>query len=135
MRLSSILQLLDSRAPEGNVMLAYQIRNAFRSIRRNPVLSALLIAAIGLGIGVSTAFITTYYLLAGDPIPEKSDRLFYVELDSWDPNRPYDDDHPERPPEQITYRDMRRPISASLAARTASVVSCGSRIANLRWSG
>jgi putative ABC transport system permease protein len=87
-------------------MLAYQIRNAFRSMRRNPVLSALLIAAIGLGIGVSTAFITTYYLLAGDPIPEKSHQLFYVELDSWDPNRPYNDDHPDRPPEQITYRDM-----------------------------
>ncbi len=87
-------------------MLAYQIKNAVRSMKRNPVLSALLIAAIGLGIGVSTAFITTYYLLAGDPIPDKSDQLFYVKLDSWDPNRPYDDDHPEWPPEQITYRDM-----------------------------
>ena len=87
-------------------MLAYQIKNAVRSMKRNPVLSALLIAAIGLGIGVSTAFITTYYLLAGDPIPDKSDQLFYVKLDSWDPNRAYDDDHPECPPEQITYRDM-----------------------------
>lgn len=86
-------------------MLAYQIKSAIRSMKRNPALSALLIAGIGLGIAVSTAFITTYYLMAGDPIPHKSDQLFYVEMDSWNPDRPYDDDHPDRPPEQITYRD------------------------------
>ena len=88
-------------------MLTYQIKNAIRSIKRNPALSLLLIAGIGLGIAVSTAFITTYYLMAGDPIPHKSDDLFYVEMDSWNPERPYDDEHPERPPEQVTYRDAR----------------------------
>jgi len=88
-------------------MLTYQIKNAIRSIKRNPALSLLLIAGIGLGIAVSTAFITTYYLMAGDPIPHKSDDLFYVEMDSWNPERPYDDEHPERPPKQVTYRDAR----------------------------
>lgn len=88
-------------------MLVYQIKSAFRSMRRNPALSVLLIAGIALGIAVSTAFITTYYLMAGDPIPHKSDRLFYVEMDSWNPDRPYDDDHPDRPPIQVTYRDAR----------------------------
>jgi putative ABC transport system permease protein len=86
-------------------MLAYQIKNAIRSMKRNPALSVLLIAGIGLGIAVSTAFITTYYLMAGDPIPDKSDQLFYVEMDSWNPERPYDDNHPDRPPVQVTYRD------------------------------
>ncbi len=88
-------------------MLAYQIKSALRSIKRNPALSALLIAGIGLGIAVSTAFITTYYLMAGDPIPHKSHQLFYVEMDSWNPERPYSDNHPELPPSQITYRDAR----------------------------
>ena len=88
-------------------MLAYQIKSAIRSLRRNPALSALLIAGIGLGIAVSTAFITTYYLMAGDPIPHKSDQLFYVEMDSWNPDRPYNDEHPDWPPEQVTYRDAR----------------------------
>ena len=92
---------------ERKTVLTYQIKNAVRSMKRNPALSILLIAGIGLGIAVSTAFITTYYLMAGDPIPHKSDRLFYVEMDSWNPDRPYDDNHPERPPEQITYRDAR----------------------------
>ena len=86
-------------------MLAYQIKSAVRSFKRNPALSILLILGIALGIAVSTAFITTYYLMAGDPIPHKSDQLFYVEMDSWNPERPYDDDHPNRPPVQVTYRD------------------------------
>ena len=81
-------------------MFLYQVKNAFRSLRRNPILSALLIGGIGLGIAVSTAFITTYYVLAGDPIPHKSDRLFYVEMDSWSLDKPWNNDKPELPPNQ-----------------------------------
>jgi putative ABC transport system permease protein len=88
-------------------MLAYQIKLALKSLRRNPALSALMICGIGLGIAVSSAFITTYYLMAGDPIPEKSDQLLYVEIDAWDPDDSFDEDHPDRPPNQISYRDMR----------------------------
>ena len=88
-------------------MLAYQIRIALKSLRRNPALSVLMVCAIGLGIAVSSAFITTYYLMAGDPIPDKSDQLFYVEIDTWDPESPFDDDYPDRPPNQISYRDLR----------------------------
>ena len=88
-------------------MLAYQIRIALKSLRRNPALSVLMVCAIGLGIAVSSAFITTYYLMAGDPIPDKSDQLFYVEIDTWDPDSPFDDDYPERPPNQVSYRDLR----------------------------
>lgn len=95
-------------------MLIYQIQNAVRSMRRNPVLSTLLVAGIALGVAVSSTFITTYYLMSGDPIPEKSDRLFYVEMDSWDPSRPFSDEHPERPPSQVTYRDMRSILESDI---------------------
>lgn len=88
-------------------MLAYQMRIAWKSLKRNPVLSSLLVAGIALGIAVSTTFVATYYLIARDPIPQKSDRLFYVQLDSWGPEEPFDEDRPEEPPDQITYRDAR----------------------------
>ena len=87
-------------------MLAYQLKIAFNSLKRNPVLSGLLIGGIALGIAVSTAFVTVYYLMASDPIPAKSDRLFAVQLDSWGADEPYDDDRPAEPSPQITYRDM-----------------------------
>ncbi len=76
------------------------------SLRRNPVLSTLLVGAIALGVAVSTAFVTVYHVYSGNPIPTKSESLFYVEMDSWDPNQPYSRRRPEIPPEQITYRDM-----------------------------
>ena len=47
--------------------------------------------------------ITINYLMSADPIPEKSDRLFYVQLDNWSPNEPYDE--PNEPPDQLTYTD------------------------------
>jgi len=87
-------------------MFAYMIRIALLSLRRNPVLSSLLIAAIALGVAVSTAFVTVYYIYSGDPIPTKSDQLYYVQMDNWNPDRPYSRRRPEIPPDQITYRDM-----------------------------
>ena len=62
-------------------MLGYNLRMALKSLRRNPVLSLLMIGAIGLGIGVSTTFITGQYILSADPIPHKSSRLCYVMMD------------------------------------------------------
>jgi putative ABC transport system permease protein len=87
-------------------MLAYHLRLAWKSLRRNPVLSALMIGGIGLGIGVATTFTTGQYMLSMDPIPEKSSVLHYVEMDNWDPNRPWNDTDPTEVPNQITYRDM-----------------------------
>lgn len=87
-------------------MLWYQVRIALKSLRRNPVLSALMIAAVALGVGVSTTFVTGYYIFSLNPIPHKSDVLYYVEMDNWDPNRSWRDEDPKALPNQITYRDM-----------------------------
>jgi putative ABC transport system permease protein len=88
-------------------MLAYQLRIALKSLRRNPVMSTLLVAGIALGIAISTSSVTTYYMLSGNPIPEKSDRLFHVAVDSWDPDSDWDSDRPELQPNQLTYIDVR----------------------------
>jgi len=87
-------------------MLLYNLRIAGKSLRRNPTLSVLIIGGIALGIGVSSMFSTMRYAFAKDPIPEKSDVLYYVRMDGWDPVKPYPGDDPTRPPTQITYRDM-----------------------------
>jgi putative ABC transport system permease protein len=88
-------------------MLAYHLRIAAKSLRRTPVLSSLLVAGIALGIAVSTAFVAAYHTIAKDPIPDRSDKLYYVELDAWNPQRPYDQDHPSYAPDQLTWRDAK----------------------------
>ena len=95
-------------------MFAYQLKIAIKSLRRNPILSTLLVVGIALGIAVSTAFVTTYYMMAQDPIPEKSDQLFYVQMDAWDPDRPWNDDDPLEPPDQLTFRDVEGAMASGI---------------------
>ncbi|WP_369940480.1 ABC transporter permease [Xanthomonas medicagonis] len=63
-------------------MFGYYVRLALRSFRRNKVLTALMVLAIALGIGASMTTLTVFYVLSGDPIPQKSDTLFYVQVDA-----------------------------------------------------
>ncbi|MDH3903752.1 MAG: ABC transporter permease, partial [Xanthomonadales bacterium] len=67
------------------------------------LMSTLMIAAIAVGIGASMTIITVNYVMSSNPIPQKSDQLFYVQLDSWDPNN--EDEDGFEPPDQLTYID------------------------------
>lgn len=90
-------------------MLTYNLRIATKSLRRNPLLTAVIIAGIALGICVSTTFTTVRHMFTRDPLPGKSDRVFYVRLDNWDRDNPYpanaNGGNVHRVPPQITYRD------------------------------
>ena len=63
-------------------MLAYYFDCAVRSYKSARALSVLMVLALGLGIGACMTTLTVYRVLAGDPIPHKSDRLFNVQLDA-----------------------------------------------------
>ena len=62
-------------------MLGYYFNLALRSFGRNKVLTALMVLAIALGIGASMTTLTVFHVLSGDPIPQKSDRLFYPRIE------------------------------------------------------
>ena len=62
-------------------MFGYYLNLALRSFKRNRALTALMVLAIALGIGACMTTLTVFHVLSGDPIPGKSDRLFYVQLD------------------------------------------------------
>ncbi len=63
-------------------MFGYYLKLALRSFRRHKVLTALMVLAIALGIGACMTTLTVFHVLSGDPIPQKSNRLFYVQLDA-----------------------------------------------------
>jgi putative ABC transport system permease protein len=62
-------------------MFTYYLDLARRSLKRNPILMALMVLAIGLGIGASMTMITVLHVMSGDPLPARSDTLFYPTLD------------------------------------------------------
>ena len=94
-------------------MLAYHFRLGLKSLRRNPVLTALMIGAIGLGIGVCMTTLNVYKLISGNPMAHRNDVLFAVQLDSWDPQRAWDDEDPESMPPELTYRDAQQAVLQS----------------------
>ena len=98
-------------------MLLYNLRIALLSLKRNRILSLVIVGGIALGIAVSTMFSTMRHAFAKDPIPSKSDVLHYVRMDSWDPAKPYPGDDPTQPPTQITYRDMVEIMKSDIPVR------------------
>ncbi|MDQ3281429.1 MAG: ABC transporter permease [Acidobacteriota bacterium] len=98
-------------------MLTYHVKIAVKSLRRNPVLTTLLIAGIALGICVSTAFVTLRHLYTQELVPGKSDKLFYVQLDTWGADKPYNAEKPEELPDQVTYRDARNLLRSTIPVR------------------
>jgi putative ABC transport system permease protein len=97
-------------------MLTYHLRLALKSLRRNPVLSALMIGAIALGVGICITTLTVYRLMSGNPIAHRNDVLYAVTLDSWD-DEPADTRHPELPPTQVTYNDAMALYASEIPSR------------------
>lgn len=62
-------------------MFGYYMNLALRSLRRSPILTALMMLAIGLGIGASMTMITVLHVMDGDPLPGRSAHLYRPYLD------------------------------------------------------
>ncbi len=96
-------------------MFRYYLRLGTLSIRANPILSALMVAAIAIGIGACMTIMTVRHVMSGNPIEHKNDQLYHVQVDNWNPDDPYDE--PNEPPEQVTYLDARALFDADRAFR------------------
>ena len=102
-------------------MLFHNLRIAWKSLKRNRALSVLIVTGIALGVAVSTTFATVRHSYAKDPIPSKSDVLYYVRLDSWDPLKPYPGADTTLPPTQVTYRDMTEIMKSNIPRRQSGM--------------
>jgi len=103
-------------------MFSYYLALAARSLRRNLVLTTLMIAAIGVGIGASMTSLTVLRATAADPIPAKSSLLFMPQIDVYGPQTRYGDPHADEgllP--WLTYRDAMAFMQARRGARQSAM--------------
>ncbi|MCW8125038.1 ABC transporter permease [Microbulbifer halophilus] len=84
-------------------MIGYYISLAMRSLRGTPILSALMVAAIAVGVGASMTTLTLNYMMSRNALADKDDVLFAVQLDNWDPHKAFH--NPSEMPWQLTYKD------------------------------
>src|SRR5258707_766358 len=108
-------------------MILHNLRIAWKSLQRNTILSLVIVLGIALGIALSTTFSTIRHAFAKNPIPEKSDVLYYVRLDSWDPVKAYParTGVPHPVPPQITYRDAREIMKSTVPVHQTAMYKSG----------
>ncbi len=113
----------------GSIVAGYYLHLAIRCLRRNLALTALIIAAVGVGIGATMTVFTVLLAMSGDPIPAKSSQLFAVQIDAWGPasrkstgpSAPSEN----RLPDLLTYQDAVAFMRAHAAGRQAAMYGTG----------
>lgn len=99
-------------------MLNYYLWLGWRNLRRNPVLTTLMVLILAIGVAASVSTLTILHVMSADPIPQKSQRLFTVELDS----QPLDGYTPgSKPDYQLSYQDVRNFLASPVGVRKAGL--------------
>jgi len=100
-------------------MFAYYLDLAVRSLKRTPVLTALMVLAIGLGIGASMTMLTVLHVMTGDPLPGRSGKLYTPHLDPLPLNHKQSDG-PDAS-DNLTWPDAMALLKAHRATRQAAM--------------
>ena len=107
-------------------MFPYYLRLALASFRRNPGLTALMVFAIALGISVCMITLTSYRAAAHNPAGERGKVLFAPSIDSWDPERGWEEETDKSlAPTQLTYRDARALFASNIPDRKLIMYRAG----------
>lgn len=98
----------------------YYLRASLVSIRRAPLPYALTVFIMALGLGVFFANATFYYRLNADPLPHKSDKLFFpmMLLVPWECN-----DSTCKPPPVLSYANVQKLSSSDIPTAKAAMYS------------
>lgn len=104
-------------------MFGYYFGLGLRHLRRNPILTTLMVLTLACGIAASMSTLTVLRAMSADPIPSKSDRLITPNLDIRPNNG---DDSDPSPPGQLTYRDATQLYAAKKGLRQFMMYQVGS---------
>ena len=100
-------------------MFFYYVDLAWRSIKKTPVLSLLMVLAISIGIGITITTLNVYKMMSFNPAGERSDELNAVQLWSQGP------DSWEEFNSLVTYQDVMNLRNNTLPKRQAAMFRTG----------
>jgi putative ABC transport system permease protein len=101
-------------------MFGYYLELALRSLKRSPILTALMVLAIGLGIGASMTMITVLHVMTNDPLPARSAQLFTPHLDPLPLDYKQSSDSPDAT-DNLTWPDAMALLKAHRGKRQAAM--------------
>lgn len=104
-------------------MFLHYVDLGWRSLRRTPMVSFLMVLAIALGIGITMTSLSVYHMMSMDPIEQKSDRLFHPQLQTMDDGQ--DTWSEDNLPYQLTYQDAKNLAEAPFPRLKAAMLRTG----------
>jgi putative ABC transport system permease protein len=104
-------------------MFAYYFKLGLRSLRRNRVLTALMVFAIGFGVAASMVTYAVFRATSNNPIPQKSAQLFAVQIDNWGPDNRVS--KPGEPADELSYTDAMALMQARWASHQTALYPVG----------
>ncbi|MFP3353645.1 ABC transporter permease, partial [Pseudoalteromonas sp. SIMBA_153] len=96
----------------------YYLKVSLLSIKRAPLPYALTVFILSVGLGVFFANATFYYQLNSDPLPHKSDKLFFP-MTLITPN----DCNNCRPPRVLSYSNVQKLSASDIPSAQAAMYS------------
>ncbi|MFP5391281.1 MAG: ABC transporter permease [Gammaproteobacteria bacterium] len=112
-------------------LLQYYARLGLRSLRRHPALTALMVLTLAIGVAASMSTLTILHVMSGDPIPQKSERLFMPLLDNGPREgfNPLDRGYRDT---QMSYRDITALLAGAPAQRSSALYTVRAAIEQAR---
>lgn len=112
-------------------MWRYYLKLAAISLRKTPVMSLLMMLALGFGTSFLVVLLTLAKTTSVNPLPEKSDRLYAVQLNNWsDATGHVFYQTSNRIPSAVNYRDARAILESGIPDATALLSASGFNIRN-----
>ncbi|MFC3123118.1 ABC transporter permease [Agaribacter flavus] len=84
-------------------MFLHYLDLSWRSFKRTPMVTILMVLAIATGIGITMTSLSVYHMMAMDPMPHKSSKLFHPQLNTSDEGPQWWTE--DNLPHQMTYKD------------------------------
>jgi putative ABC transport system permease protein len=100
-------------------MFTYYLHLGVRSLRRNPLLTLLMVLTLAVGVAASVSTLTILHMMSGDPIPHKSTRLIVPQID----NGPLEGWSPGGKPNdvQMSYKDAKQLLQSGQGERRTAM--------------
>jgi putative ABC transport system permease protein len=108
-------------------MFSYYFLLGLRSLRRNPALTALMVLTLAIGVAASVSTLTILHVMASNPIPQKSERLFVPLVDNG-PLEGYNPTDPSNSNDQLSYIDVQNFLNGGHGERRTALYGISAQI-------
>lgn len=109
-------------------MFFYQCQLAWRSIKKTPILCALMVLSLACGIAAAMISYAQQYAITRNPFVHKDNTMFMLQTDSWHLKEPYKGKPINQMPATLSYRDVIAFMHSTIPFRKTAMTQTGGAV-------